>query len=208
MDILSGMNWVDILVVIIVLRTVYVSMNEGLSREIFPLISSVACLVLAIRYYFKLGSMLHDSAPLIPLSIFNLVSFLAIAILSGFALNFVNTLINGIVKVTWHPFIERFGGILAGMLKGMVITSTVLILLVLIPLSYFQVSVKDRSLSGMFFIGIGPGIYRTIFGGQTDQSKVVDGIIAPKDIPINYGEVKSAREWERVTNVNKSGGDK
>ena len=210
MDILSRVNWVDLLAVIIMLRTIYISFKDGLSHEIFPLFGSILKLVLSLHFYNKLGSMLYSKAPIIPESIFNLVSFLAIVLIAGLALKFLKVLVDAIIKVTWHPLIEKFGGLLVGILRGVIAVSMVLIFLALVPLSYLQWSIKDRSLYGMFFLRIGPAIYRTISGERVDDLRITQDIISKKDIPIKDNKiVKGQPEWEKVFNNSekKSGGE-
>jgi membrane protein required for colicin V production len=209
MEILSRANWVDLLVVTLMIRTVYVSLKDGLSHEIFPLLGSVLTLILGLHYYGRLGSMLYGVAGMIPLSMLKLASFLAIIVISGFILKMLKILVDAVIKVTWHPFIEKFGGMLAGVLRGMVVTSMALICLALVPLSYLQWSIKERSVSGMFFLRIGPGIYRTVSGGRIDDGRITDGIIAKKNIPVKGKDVKKAPEWEKAPDLNdvkKSGG--
>ena len=211
MDVLSKANWVDLLVVIIMLRTIYISFQDGLSREIFPLFSSIFKLALALYFYDKLGYLLNSKITVIPVSICNLVSFIAIILISGLALKFLKVIVDTIIKVTLHPLIEKAGGLLVDVLRGAVASSMVLIFLALIPLSYLQWSVKDKSLCGAFFLRIGPAIYRAIPGAGADYEKMVKDIISKKDIPAKANKaVKAQPEWEKVFNSidNKTGGKK
>jgi uncharacterized membrane protein required for colicin V production len=208
MEILSRVNWVDLVVATIMLRTTYVSFKDGLSHEIFPLVGSVLALVLGLHYYSRLGSMLYDSFSLIPISILRLGCFLAIIITASFILRIIKMLTDVLIKVTWHPLIEKFGGMAAGILRGMVASSTVLAIIALVPLSYLQWSIKERSVSGMFFLRIGPGIYRTLSGGRIDDARITDQIIAQKGPPPRAAAPRVIPEWEKVLDLSgkKSGG--
>jgi len=211
MDILAKANWVDLLVVIIMLRTIYISFQDGLSHNIFPLFGSILKLVLALYFYDMLGSALHSVLAIVPVSLCNLAGFFAVIIISGLALKFIKVIVDTIIKVTWHPLIEKFGGMLVGVARGAVASSMVLILLVLVPLSYIQWSVKDKSLCGGFFLRIGPAIYRAIPGIRTGYEKIVQDIISKKDIPADGNKaVRKQPEWEKVFNSidNKTGGKK
>lgn len=209
MDVLSGVNWVDVLVVIIMLRTVYVSFQSGLSHEIFPLFGSVLSLLLALFFYSKIGSAFHDTASIIPISICNLTGFVAVIVAMSFILKILKGLIDAVIKVTWHPLIERSGGLLLGMFRGAVILSTILIVIALVPLSYLQESIKEKSVSGMFFLEIGPAMYRVISGGSIDDSRITNDIVATKNLPQPGNKVaKDKPEWEKVLNAadKKTGG--
>ena len=159
MEILSKINWVDVLVLILIVRTSYVSLEDGLSHEILPLVGSVCMLLFSLHYYTKIASFFYNNGLNLSIEILRLVSFILIAICIGIIFRFIKSIIDHIIKVTWHPMIEKFGGLLAGVVRGAILTSTVLIIIVLIPLPYLQWSVRDRSMTGMYFLRIGPFIY-------------------------------------------------
>ena len=56
MDIIRRINWVDLLVVILILRISYVAFQEGLSHEIFPIIGGVVIIIVNLHYYERIGS--------------------------------------------------------------------------------------------------------------------------------------------------------
>lgn len=198
MDVLSRANWVDLLVVIICLRTIYISFQDGLSREIFPLFGSILSLVLALHLYTKIGSAVHTAVGIIPLSILNLAGFITMILAAGIVLKLLRVVVDAVIKVTWHPLIEKFGGVIVGVLKGAVVSSTVLVMLALVPLSYLQASIKDKSLSGMFFLRLGPGIYRAVSGGVIDDDRITKEILSGKNIPVKKNEAKAIPEWEKA----------
>lgn len=210
MCILANMNWVDLLAVIIMLRTSYISFKEGLSHEIFPLFGSVLSLLLALHFYDRLGFLLHSKVVVVPVSLCNLSVFLVIILAVALALKFLKILVDVIIKVTWHPLIEKVGGMLVGILRGAVAVSTILIFLALVPLSYLQWSVKDRSLSGMFFLRMGPAIYRVVSGGRIDDARIIREIISKKDVPADDKQAKKQPEWDKVFSASekKTGGSK
>ncbi|MFH0764389.1 MAG: CvpA family protein [Candidatus Omnitrophota bacterium] len=159
MDIITRLNWVDILIVIIMLRTSYVAFQDGLSHEIFPLIGAFLSLVLSLAYYKKIAFIISQNIGGMPISISSFMSFVIIFAAVIFVFKLVRLVFDKIIKVTWHPLIEKFGGLLAGAVKASIITSAILIALVLLPLSYLKWSITDRSLIGMYFLKVGPSIY-------------------------------------------------
>ena len=162
MEILTKINWVDVLVVILILRTSYVAFQDGLSHEILPFIGSLCMLVFSLHYYNKIALYLYNIGFALPMSVLNLLGFILSAVCIGILFRFIKAIIDKIIKVSWHPLIERFGGLLAGVIKGAVLTSMILIIIVLIPLSYLQWSVRDRSMTGVYFLRIGPAIYEKV----------------------------------------------
>ncbi len=162
MEILTKINWVDVLVVIIIIRTTYVSLQDGLSHEILPLVGSVCMLVFSLHYYNKIALFFYDNGFALPMPLLNLLGFIVTAVGIGLVFRFLKVIIDKIIKVSWHPFIERFGGLLAGIIRSCILTSLILIMLALVPLSYLQWSIRDRSLTGMYFLRIGPAIYEKL----------------------------------------------
>ncbi|MFA6321340.1 MAG: CvpA family protein [Candidatus Omnitrophota bacterium] len=162
MEILTKINWVDIIILIIILRTSYVSLQDGLSHEILPLIGSVCMLVFSLHYYNKIAIFFYNNGLALPMAFLNLLGFVILAVCIGLLFKFFKVVVDKIIKVSWHPFIEKFGGLVAGIIRSAVLVSLILVMLMLIPLSYLQWSVRDRSLTGMYFLRIGPAIYEKV----------------------------------------------
>ncbi|MDD5137127.1 MAG: CvpA family protein [Candidatus Omnitrophica bacterium] len=191
MEILTKINWVDVLILILVLRTTYVSLQDGLSHEIFPLIGSICMLIFSLHYYTKIAEFFYNIGFTLPMVFLNLVGFVVVFISIGLLFKLIKIFIDKIIKVSWHPLIERFGGLLAGIVRGSILTSTVLIIIVLIPLPYLQWSVRDRSLAGPYFLRIGPAIYEktcrvlptvTVGGSPVDATKFTQQLMSEKSV--------------------------
>jgi len=159
MDIISKINWVDILIVILVLRISYASSQEGLSHGIFPLIGNAFVLILGLHYYAVVGNLISSHLFNMPIALADFLGFLALVVALGFACKLLNALLVNILKTEWHPLIERWGGCLVGVLKACLIACIVVTILALMPLAYLQRSVRDRSMTGMYALRIGPAMY-------------------------------------------------
>lgn len=162
MEILSKINWVDILIAIVMLRVSFLAFQKGLSHEIFPLFGSILMVGVTLRYYLTLAGLVGTYVLKLPPDILNLLSFAAILTATGVICKIVGSLLDKIITVTWHPFIEKFGGLLIGVIKASIMASIVVIILTLIPLSYLQRSVRDKSLMGMRVLRIGTNIYAQV----------------------------------------------
>lgn len=160
MGIITRINWVDVFILILLLRMGYVAFRDGLSREIFPLIGSVVLIVVSLQSYKSLGSWLSQKFFSMPLDMANLLAFLLLSAGIGLLFKLVKAVLDRIIKVEWHPIIERFGGIIAGVVRSFITAGIVLTIIVLMPLPYLRWSVCERSLTGKYFLGIGPAIYQ------------------------------------------------
>ncbi len=113
------MNWLDIVLGLVVLASVFSSIRQGLTREIIGLGSTVLALVLAIWFYGTAGSMLMPY-----------VSTRAVANFAGFVLILAGVLLAGsiigwaagkILKVTGLSFVDRLLGSVFGLVRGLII---------------------------------------------------------------------------------------
>jgi uncharacterized membrane protein required for colicin V production len=159
MELITKVNWVDILVAILMLRISYVAFRDGLSHEIFPFIGSILILVLARHYYTVLGSFASMNMMNMPVELANFLSFLVLVVALGFLVRLLRVVLDKIVKVQWHPIMEKFGGLAVGIMKAYIVTGIVLTTLSLMPLSYLQWSIKEKSLTGKYILSAGPQIY-------------------------------------------------
>jgi len=170
MELITKINWVDVLVAILMLRISYVALRDGLSHEIFPFIGCVLIMVVARHYYTGFGGFMSRNMMNMPIGLANFLSFLVLVVVLGLMVRLLKILLEKIVKVQWHPALEKFGGLAIGIMKAYVITSIVLTTLSLMPLSYLQWSIKEKSLTGKYILMAGPEIYDRV-GNLLPESK-------------------------------------
>ena len=162
MELITKINWVDVLVVILMLRISYVAFRDGLSHEIFSFLGSILIVVLVMRYYILFGSFISLNAMNMPIEISNFLSFLILVVSSGFIVRLLRVILDKVVNIKWHPMIERFGGLAIGMMKAYIVTGMVLMTISLMPLSYLSWSIKDKSLTGKYFLVAPMEIYNSL----------------------------------------------
>ncbi len=183
MEILTRLNWIDVIVIIVMIRISYVAFQDGLSHEIFPFIGVICTIVLALRYYYSIAIYLSQNIMLINMPTAAFLSFLGLVIVLGVVFKLLRRVVDLIVKVSWHPVIEKFGGLTIGITKASIVVSIILIILALLPLSYIQWSIRDKSLTGMSFLRIGPEIYVRLAGflpaagGAKTSVSIADSLI-------------------------------
>jgi len=208
MEIIKSLNWVDVLVIIIILRISYVAFQEGLSHEIFPLAGALATIVLSIRYYTQIGGLISGNLIKISPLVSNFLGFLIIAGITGLACKLLKAILDKIIHVEWHPLIERFGGFIFGLARAFMTASIVLIIMALMPLPYLQRSIRDKSATGMYIVRIGPAIYekaaRLLPAGKGDagvinKEDIVKNLVSDKSLaPNSAKKEKKVNEWEKI----------
>jgi uncharacterized membrane protein required for colicin V production len=191
MDIFSRLNWVDIFVIIIVMRISYVAFQDGLSHQIFPLIGTIGTAVIALHYYHNIALYLYQNAIKLPVKALDFLSFILLLVGVGLIFKLLRNLSDKIINVTWHPLVEKGGGLLFGFMRSCVVASVILMILALMPLSYLQHSIRDRSMMGMHFLRIMPNIYGKVSGllptfrvstNVVDREDIVQKLAADKSI--------------------------
>lgn len=190
-DIITRLNWVDILIIIIVFRVSYVAFQDGLSHQIFPLIGTIVTAIIALHYYHNISMLIYDNAIKLPIGLLDFLSFILLLLAVGLVFKLLRALSEAIIKVTWHPAVEKTGGLLVGFLRSSVVASLVLMILALMPLSYLQWSIREKSMMGMHFLRVVPGIYGKVSGilptfrverSGVDREDIVKKLVADKTI--------------------------
>lgn len=205
MEIIRRINWVDVLVIILMFRMSYVAFQDGLSHQIFPVFSAVAIIVIGLYYYEKIGGFISQNLLNMPIEISNFLSFLVLAVVAGLVVKFLKSILDKLIKVEWHPILERLGGLVVGIIKASLVTSIVLMTIVLMPLPYLQWSVRERSLVGMHFLKVGPNVYEKaskflptikVEGTKVTKEVVLESLVSDKSIAPKAKREKKKPEWE------------
>jgi len=155
MELLKKANWVDVLILILLLRIGYGSIKNGLSHDIFSLFGAGFNLVLAHTYYSAIGKIITNNVFFIPIALSEFLSFLVIAVAVGFALKLFRLVFDKLITIKFSPLLERIGGTLSGIIKGSITVSIVLMVISLMPMSYMKESVREKSLTGTYFVNFG-----------------------------------------------------
>jgi uncharacterized membrane protein required for colicin V production len=156
---MARVNWVDVLIVIIVLRNTYIGSHRGFLGELFYILGVYLTIILAIHLYSIVSNFMNRYL-LIPLNVSDLISFLLITFIIFFGFRFIYGFIQKIIKVDVFPVINKVGGSLLGFCRGYVVSTLVVLILLLIPIEYITISAKTRSVFAPFFIKTGVTLYR------------------------------------------------
>jgi len=181
-NIITKINWVDIFVVIVLLRVSYVSVNTGLPAEIFKLLGTISAIYLSLHYYASLQDFVVNLAGFksIPLGLYTLVT-VAILSFSGYAV--FSVLRNFFLRLLNFENVSalfKLLGLGIGALRGILLSSLLIFMMVISGYDYFKTSVKD-SYSGKFIFKIAPATYTFLWNGVS--SRFMTGEKYNKNIP-------------------------
>jgi membrane protein required for colicin V production len=113
-------NWLDVVLLAVVLISVVTSFSSGITREVVGLVTLIGALILAIWFYGSAGGFLlpYVSAPSIANFCGFIIVFLGILILGAV----LGRLLARLMKVAGLSFVDRLLGAAFGVLRGLLIS--------------------------------------------------------------------------------------
>lgn len=149
-------NWIDIFVVILLIRTGYIAIRNGLPIEFFKLLGTVAAVYAAMHYYLSLANLFGGSFPALV--------FIALALFTYFIFVILRTLFYRFIKMEAVPRFNQWGGFIIGITRGILFISLMMFIFIILPGSYFKNSVRD-AYSGKYFVPLAPATYSKLWNG-------------------------------------------
>lgn len=181
-------NWVDVLIVILLIRTSYIGAKTGLSTEIFKIVGVLLGLYFGIKYYSVVGSWMSSKISL-PQEVSEGAAFLILVLVSMLSLKLVTWGLEKIVKLTFADKLNKWGGFIIGLLRGGIVLSLLFMFFGIIQVDYLVKSVEERSLTGPLVQKIAPVTYQAITEASLQDFQIrMPG--SPADKPSKAGEEK------------------
>lgn len=148
------LNWVDAVLMIMLVSMIIVGSRKGLIRELMAFFIFVAAIIVAIKYIDQVAIRVHDNLGGSTL-ISALISFVLVMAIAYGAFKLVGLVFYRVARLNTLGRKDKVGGALVGALRGWVALSMLLFLSLLMPLpeSYYR-EFKASAL--------GPTIVRTL----------------------------------------------
>jgi membrane protein required for colicin V production len=194
-------NWLDVVLLIVLLGSVVTSFSAGLTREVVGLVSMIAALVLAIWFYGSAGAFLlpYVSSPAIANFCGFLIVFCGVLILGSL----VGHTLGRFIKVTGLSFVDRLLGAGFGVVRGVLISvALVLALLAFSPGKSPPNAVVESRVApyvidaARLFAAMAPHELKEGFRKSYEQVKTVWGNALKKGIRELPGTGKAGHERE------------
>lgn len=171
LDTLKQFNWVDILCIIVLFRVAFISMKSGFSTEVFKLSGTILAAYISFHYYTLFSDAFTSRFGLkeiMPIPFMDFLCFLILALL-GY-------LVFVLLRITFYRFINveavnnlnRWGGLVLGVLRGVLLSSLIMFTLVISTLTYLKKSAAD-SYSRRYIFNIAPNTYTWIWNTITSK---------------------------------------
>lgn len=154
-------TWIDIVVLLIILRAAFVGFRRGAVIELSFIIGVILLSVISIHYHRQVGYFLTIYTK-IPFRYSNFLSFF-ILIGGGFIIIWVISRIITIAINLGPPEIfNKILGIGVGIARGAIVGSILLYLLILLNIDYLTKLIKQSSWSGPFILNLAPQVYEFV----------------------------------------------
>lgn len=157
LNILKQINWVDIFVLVLIARVCYVALKTGFPIELFKLLGTLAAIYFSLHYYILLSDLISKYVPVegIPSDILYFAIFLILAISGYLIFSLVRNVIYNLIKVEAVSNLNKWGGLVLGVGRAILITSLIIFTMVLSNIEYLKKSVKD-SYSGktLYYVSV------------------------------------------------------
>ena len=162
-EFLTNINWIDILMGCILARVIYISIKNGFITEFFKLLGILLATFLSLHFYVRLGDFFHAKLWM-SRDFGNMVAYLILWILTVVVMKFVHDGWTLIFKTQAVPSIDKWGGFILGITRGLLICGLVYTLLFLTRNPYFGKKAKDSFL-GFYLVDLSPNVYSGFFDG-------------------------------------------
>ncbi|MBI4706543.1 MAG: CvpA family protein [Candidatus Omnitrophica bacterium] len=154
-------NWVDLFVITLLLRVCYVAAGTGILIESFKIAGTIFATYFSLHYYSDLAGFLKDrfGSEYIPLTLLEFISFFILAFGVYLLFVFLRKIFCRFVKMEAVENLNKWGGLIIGVIRGLLLISLFTFGFVLSNISYFQESLQ-HSYTGRRIFYLAPSVYR------------------------------------------------
>jgi uncharacterized membrane protein required for colicin V production len=160
-DILSNINFIDILMALIIIRCIYSGATNGLVIEFFKLVGMIFATFITLHYFSAFGELLARLLP-IPLHYMELISFLALWMVVVLVFKVIRDGWMLIIKTEAQEAFNKIGGALTGVFRGLLVCGMT-VLVFFLSSNHYVIKSTNSSFSGSYLSSFSTGIYESCF---------------------------------------------
>ena len=166
-EIINQSNWVDILILAVILRIIYIAFKQGLIVELFKVCALVSGVFISLHYFTRFTQIFH-LRPTIPADFIDTIFLVTILVFVLVLFHFIRQGI--LVGFKVHPveILDKWGAVILGIGRATLVASVILLVLYFSTINYLRASVVD-SFSGKRLLRVAPQVYEVIFTGVVSK---------------------------------------
>ena len=164
MEALKQFNWVDIFSIILFLRICYVATKTGLPVEIFKLLGTLLATYAALHYFTAVSDLFGGKVNIEKMSLEfrDFLAFLVLASAGYIFMVLVRMVFFQFIKIEAVSLLNKWGGFILGLGRGLLLTSIAVFGLTISTLPYLKTSVEKSYLGGRIF-QVAPATYTSLW---------------------------------------------
>ncbi len=166
---LVGINWVDFLVIGIILRMCFIGIRTGTGIELFKLLSLWFVTVISFHIYTTpLSDLLNEKVPALPLDAGDVFVFCCLLTVITLLFRIIRESFFLLIKLEAKNTLDKWVGLGIGCLRGFWVASIALYILTISTVGYLEVSAKS-SLFGHKVLRMAPTVYKGSVNGLLNK---------------------------------------
>ena len=171
LDVFRKFNWVDIFVIISLVRIGYVSFKTGFTIELFKLLGIILATYISLHYYIRFSDLIFHqgaSSEKMPVEFSDFISFMLLAIAGYMFFVLLRSVFYRFMKMEAAPTLQKWGGLVLGMVRGFLFVGLITFMFVTSSIAYLKDSVQS-SYSGSSTFKIAPSTYSWIWNNLSSK---------------------------------------
>ena len=157
MHFIHSLNWVDIVVLVLGIRIIYIGMRTGIMTEFIKFLGLVVALFASFQYYIVVGESIKIGGK-IPESFFLAAGFLVIWGAVTLVFMFLRQGFFMLFTVQTVSALDKWGGAILAVGRFIVTASMVMFVLLVTGNEYLQTKTTE-AFSRKYFVNVAPGLY-------------------------------------------------
>ncbi|OQB10034.1 MAG: Colicin V production protein [Candidatus Omnitrophica bacterium ADurb.Bin205] len=148
-NMLKSFNWLDIIILIIIFRIFYISIKGGFTTEFFKFFGTLSAIYFSMHYNTVLSDFISSKLHIeekMPLEFLDFIIFIILALGGYFIFVLVRNAVNNLLKIEAVSVLNKWGGLLLGALRSILLAGLVSFALVISSVPYLKNSVMDSYL--------------------------------------------------------------
>lgn len=156
-DILTVINWVDIILAITCIRIIYIGFKQGFIVELFKTLGLFLAAIVSLHYYIELSDLLASSS-FVTTAFADPLCFGVLIIVLVIIFRFAREGFSAVFKVEPIRAVKTWGGFLLGLVRAMIFSSLLIYGFLISGSDYIAKSTR-QSFSANSLMGVVPAIY-------------------------------------------------
>ena len=170
MEIIKNINWLDIVVLVLVVRSIYMGAKRGLTAELFNFFGILISLILSVQWYSRVADVLILNFSL-PIWLCNMLCFIIIVQIIRLIFKYTLTFLLKILNIQFIPQLEKIGGGVIGCGRGIIVSGILMLTLSFVPNDYMKESIQSKSFTGSFLIKVTERTYSSLTSWLPEEKR-------------------------------------